>query len=492
VTNDTLNVICVCGARPNFMKVAPLLTAFRATGRIDAKLVHTGQHYDAEMSALFFDQLGIPRPDVNLEVGSGSHAVQTAEVMKRFEPLLKGSGFRSATGGSADSDGGVQGSVSGIENVASPLVGGAPGTRPDATQARPDWVIVVGDVNSTLACALVAAKLGIKVAHVEAGLRSFDRSMPEEINRLLTDAISDLLFVSEPSGVENLRREGIPEERIRFVGNVMIDTLMQHRARANKSNILHDLNLVRGEYVTVTLHRPSNVDSPEALACCLEALDRIAREMPVIFPIHPRTRQKLMDSDNPQIAQMAQISADHSLRKSAKSADRYSGLRTQDSARTRDSGLCLISPLGYLDFLKLMSHSAVVLTDSGGIQEETTILGVPCLTLRPNTERPITVTHGTNRLVPLDPSAIYAAFRGATTPSPSQGEGRGEGPGVSPPLWDGRAAERIASQLLDLHTASREDGELGNSRIVPEAQSAAGRLRVDPTNDWVGRVVDFS
>ncbi len=355
-----LKVLCVCGARPNFMKVAPLLEAFRQTGAIESRLVHTGQHYDAAMSALFFDELGIPRPDVNLEVGSASHAVQTAEVMKRFEPIL--------------------------------------------ISERPDWVVVVGDVNSTLACALVAAKLGVRVAHVEAGLRSFDRSMPEEINRVVTDAVSDLLLASEPSGVENLRREGIDERRIHFVGNVMIDTLLRHRRRAESSAILERLSLTTRSFVVVTLHRPSNVDQADSLRRITAELARIGRDMPVVFPTHPRTRAKLGEF----------------------------GLLGVP-------GVQAIEPLGYLDFLKLMSHAAVVLTDSGGVQEESTILNVPCLTLRANTERPITITCGTNRLV--EPAGICVAWSRACKEPP-----RARKP---PPLWDGRAADRVAACLLD-------------------------------------------
>jgi len=362
----SIRIINVCGARPNFMKIAPLAAAYRAFPAIESLLVHTGQHYDDNMSRLFFDELGIPRPDINLEVGSASQAAQTAEIMKRFEPVV--------------------------------------------LEHRPTAVLVVGDVNSTIACALVAAKLGVKVVHVEAGLRSFDRSMPEEINRLLTDAISDLLFVSEPSGVRNLRAEGISADKILFVGNVMIDTLLAHRKRAEESRALEQLGLEDGRYALLTLHRPSNVDDPEVLAALFGAFERMAERTPVVFPVHPRTRKNL---------------------------ERF-GLLARIGCRP---GLRLVEPLGYLDFLKLMAHSRLVLTDSGGIQEETTILKVPCVTLRENTERPVTVEVGTNRLVGRNPEAIVAAHEDVLA---------GRWPsGGTPELWDGRAAERIARALFE-------------------------------------------
>lgn len=355
-----LKIILVAGARPNFMKIAPLMEVFRNRQEIDPILVHTGQHYDRAMSELFFQELGIPEPDVNLGVGSASHAVQTAEIMKAFEPMV--------------------------------------------LSEKPDAVLVVGDVNSTIACGLVAVKLGVKLIHVEAGLRSFDRAMPEEINRLLTDAISDLLFCSEPSGVENLRREGVAERKIHLVGNVMIDTLLKNREKAERSAILEDLHLnCSTPYAVVTLHRPSNVDDPAMLERIMGVLEEIAREMPVVFPVHPRTRTRL------------------------------------EEKRGRRS-LFLLDPLGYLDFLKLMAHARIVLTDSGGIQEETTILGTPCLTLRENTERPITVEMGTNRLVGSDPGKILGTYREVMADPQTSGR--------IPPLWDGRAAERIATVLL--------------------------------------------
>jgi len=358
-----LKLVLVCGARPNFMKIAPLVRALRAYP-LDALLVHTGQHYDERMSHLFFRQLDIPAPDVNLEVGSGSHAVQTAEIMRRFEPILQ--------------------------------------------THSPDCVVVVGDVNSTIACALVAAKLGVRVAHVEAGLRSFDRSMPEEINRLLTDAISDLLFVSEPSGLENLRKEGVPPDRVHFVGNVMIDTLKSSIRAAESCTILDDMRLARGQFALVTLHRPSNVDDITTFSRIVDALDEIQQDVPVLFPMHPRTRTNLSRN----------------------------GLAARLSGMSR---LQVVDPLGYLEFLTLMANAAAVLTDSGGIQEETTILNVPCLTLRENTERPVTITHGTNVLVGTDARRIVAEYRRCRS--------RPREPLAPPEKWDGRAAERIAAVL---------------------------------------------
>ncbi len=360
-----MKLVNVVGARPNLMKIAPLMDAFSRRSGVEALLVHTGQHYDANMSQLFFHELGIPEPDLNLEVGSASHAVQTAEIMRAFEPIVQ--------------------------------------------EHRPDAVLVVGDVNSTIACGLVAVKLGVRLVHVEAGLRSFDRTMPEEINRVLTDAISDLLFCTEESGVVNLRREGIPEQRIHLVGNVMIDTLLRHRAKADESRILSALDLSPRSFAVVTLHRPANVDDPAVLARLVDALEEIHRDLAIVFPVHPRTRHKL--------AAFGQ------------------GERLAALARLR-----LVEPIGYLDFLKLLAEARVVLTDSGGIQEETTILGVPCLTLRDNTERPVTVECGTNRLVGRDPGRIVAAWREIRGSAATSA-------GV-PPLWDGRAAERIADVLL--------------------------------------------
>lgn len=357
-------IINICGARPNFMKIAPLMRAYTRHPGIAPLLVHTGQHYDQNMSELFFKQLDIPEPDLNLEVGSGSHAVQTAEIMKRFEPVV--------------------------------------------LEHKPQCVVVVGDVNSTIACGLVAKKLGVRLAHVEAGLRSFDRTMPEELNRLLTDAISDLLFVSEPSGLENLRNEGIADDQVHFVGNVMIDTLRASLEHAQRSTILDELGLQEGGYNVVTLHRPSNVDDATVFGGIADALDVIQQDLPTVFPIHPRTVHNL-----PKLGL----------------ADRFETMKQ----------LRVIKPLGYLDFLKLMANAAVVLTDSGGIQEETTILGVWCLTVRENTERPVTISHGTNTLVGTDPDRIVSAYRRCRAKKLDH-------PPV-PEKWDGRAAERIAEIL---------------------------------------------
>ena len=361
-----MKIINIAGARPNFMKIAAVMAAYKSQPALQPLLVHTGQHYDERMSDLFFRQLGIPAPDINLGVGSASHAVQTAEIMKAFEPVV--------------------------------------------LAHKPDAVLVVGDVNSTIACGLVAVKAGVKLIHVEAGLRSFDRNMPEEINRVLTDAISDLLFCSEPSGADNLKREGVPAEKIFLVGNVMIDTLLRNKAKADASRILEELDLRPGGYAVLTLHRPSNVDDQAAFGRILDALEVIQAETPIIFPIHPRTRKNLADSPL---------------------GDRVEGM----------AGLRLIDPAGYLDFMKLMSSARVVLTDSGGIQEETTILKVPCLTLRENTERPITAEVGSNRIVGTDPEKILSGYREAVS-----GGGR---PPQDPPLWDGHAAERIVKILLE-------------------------------------------
>ena len=360
-----MKLLAVVGARPNFMKIAPLIWELDRRSGISTCLVHTGQHYDERMSQLFFDQLRIPKPDFNLQVGSASHAVQTAEVMRRFEPIVD--------------------------------------------EQRPDAVIVVGDVNSTLACALTAVKLGVRVAHIEAGLRSFDRSMPEEINRIVTDAISEWLFVSERSGIEHLRHEGIAAERIHFVGNTMIDTLLACRDQSDSSKILEQLRVTDGGYAVLTLHRPANVDDPTVFTGLLTAIERWQRELPVIFPVHPRTRKAL----------------------------------TEVHQRCMPN-LKLTDPLGYLDFLKLLSHARLVLTDSGGIQEETTVLGVPCLTLRTNTERPATVEQGTNVLVGLEPGRIIEAGLAAIAVGSRNCQ--------VPDRWDGRAAERIVDVLLRADT----------------------------------------
>jgi UDP-N-acetylglucosamine 2-epimerase (non-hydrolysing) len=377
LTGEFNRILVVAGARPNFVKIAPLmeqLAARRASG-VETLLVHTGQHYDEAMSRLFFDQLGIPRPDVNLEVGSGAHGQQTGEVLARIEPVL--------------------------------------------LEWKPDVVVVVGDVNSTLAAALAAAKLHIPVAHVEAGLRSFDRSMPEETNRVLTDALADFLFVSEPSGVENLRREGVAESKIHLVGNVMIDSLRKFRELARGSCALRDLRLLAGDgkarrYALLTLHRPANVDDATTLRPLLECLAEIAREVPILFPAHPRTQERI---------------------------ERFGlGGLVRTVWQSDDAGMLLCPPVGYLEFLHLESEAVLVLTDSGGIQEETTVLGVPCLTLRESTERPITVTEGTNTLVGNHPTRIRAAARAILAGNGKQGR--------TPALWDGRAAERIVSLLV--------------------------------------------
>ncbi|WP_017941977.1 MULTISPECIES: non-hydrolyzing UDP-N-acetylglucosamine 2-epimerase [unclassified Thioalkalivibrio] len=362
-------ILCVVGARPNFMKIGPVMRALTDAG-ITAQLVHTGQHYDPAMNERFFTDLNIPYPDINLEVGSSSHAVQTAEVMSRFEPVLD--------------------------------------------ELNPRAVLVVGDVNSTIACALVAAKKGIGVIHVEAGLRSYDRRMPEEINRVLTDQISDLLFTTEGHAIDNLAREGIDRERVHFVGNVMIDTQLHNLERAvpwDESLQSAGIDPARfapdSAYGVLTLHRPSNVDEPAILERLITTLAGIARELPLIFPLHPRTRDRLQASG-----------LEHHLNESA---------------------IAVLPPAGYLEMLGLMKDARVVLTDSGGMQEETTALGVPCITLRENTERPITIDEGTNVLVGNDPERLQVAFRDVMD--------HGGKKGRIPQYWDGRAGERIAAVI---------------------------------------------
>jgi UDP-N-acetylglucosamine 2-epimerase (non-hydrolysing) len=362
-----IRVVNIVGARPNFMKMAPIHRLMQQHPAFDPVLIHTGQHYDERMSRIFFEELQMPQPDLYLGVGSGSHAEQTAQVMMHLEPEL--------------------------------------------LRLRPHLVIVVGDVNSTLAAALTAVKLHIPVAHVEAGLRSFDWTMPEEINRMLTDAISSYLFVTEPSGLENLEREGQDPQHIFFVGNVMIDTLEAHIARAEKhSSILARLGLRSRQYALLTLHRPGNVDHRPTLENILQALKKIQDELPLVFPAHPRTVKNME-----HFGFLEQVRQWPNFR--------------------------LLEPVGYLDFLHLMKHARVVLTDSGGIQEETTVLGVPCLTLRPNTERPITIEMGTNRLVGSDPKTILAAFREAMNGFPTDAR--------RPPKWDGQAARRIVEILAE-------------------------------------------
>ena len=359
-----MKIMHVVGARPNFMKTAPIMAEMNQHGgAFQQILVHTGQHYDENMSRIFFEDLDMPAPDEYLNVGAGTHSEQTARIMLAFEPVVQ--------------------------------------------LHRPDWVMAVGDVNSTVACALVCAKLGVPVAHVEAGLRSWDRRMPEEINRLLTDQISDLLFTPSRDGDENLLREGVAAYKIHFVGNVMIDTLVKMLPRALKRPVVTDLGLKAGGYVLVTLHRPSNVDHPETLREILTALDEISARWPVIFPVHPRTRKSIENMKIPPVS----------------------------------TDVHLLEPFGYLDFLALTHSAGLVLTDSGGIQEETTYLGVPCLTARPNTERPVTVEMGTNRLVE---STCEAILKAAQEVSPGRRE-----KALRPELWDGAAARRITQVMLE-------------------------------------------
>jgi UDP-N-acetylglucosamine 2-epimerase (non-hydrolysing) len=358
-----MKILGVVGARPNFVKIAPILAELGEYPYVSTTLVHTGQHYDAKMSDSFFANLEIPRPDVNLKVQSPGAVTQIAEIMTRLEPVLE--------------------------------------------SVRPDVVVVVGDVNSTVAAAVTAVKLGLPVAHVEAGLRSFDRSMPEEVNRLLTDSISDVLFTTEPAANENLEREGVARDQVHFVGNVMIDTLFRYRERAGQSDVLDRLGLEPGGYAALTLHRPSNVDDAGTLGMLLDGIAHVQAEIPVVFPVHPRTRRHLE-------ALAAVLPPMPALR--------------------------LADPMPYLDFVNLMANARCVMTDSGGIQEETTALRIPCLTLRHNTERPITVTRGTNRIVGTAPDAIYSCWREVA---------EGKWPkGDLPELWDGKAAARIVRVLL--------------------------------------------
>lgn len=358
-------ILHVVGARPNYMKIAPIVREMTGhSSEFAQTLVHTGQHYDDNMSRIFFDELEMPRPDINLDVGSGSHAEQTAQVMLRFEPVLQ--------------------------------------------QFKPDWVVVPGDVNSTLACALVATKLGVKVAHVEAGLRSFDRTMPEEINRLLTDQVSDLLLTHSPEANENLIREGIAAGKIHLVGNTMIDTLVRLMPLAKERwpSLREEFSL--DKFILVTLHRPNNVDAAAGLTEILAALNEASADVPVVFPVHPRTRQRIVGN----------------------------GIVVKETVR-------LSEPIGYIDFLALETHASVVVTDSGGVQEETTFLGVPCLTVRPNTERPITITLGTNQLVRRDRDEIVSAIKTAIERPRDHAQ-------QHPEFWDGKAAERIVKLFREL------------------------------------------
>jgi UDP-N-acetylglucosamine 2-epimerase (non-hydrolysing) len=352
-----MKLLNVVGARPNFMKIAPIVEEMKKTPGMKGVLVHTGQHYSEGMSDVFFRDLGIPVPDIHLGVGSGSHAEQTARIMVEFEKVC--------------------------------------------WEEKPDLVLVVGDVNSTMACTIVAAKLQVPVAHVEAGLRSFDRAMPEEINRVVTDSLASLLFTTSRDADDNLKREGVDASKIFFVGNVMIDTLLKHRQKAAALSIDKPKR-----YALVTLHRPSNVDDPKVLRPIIEAIHEISQSMPVLFPVHPRTAKSIESFGLPM-----------------------DGIRTMD-------------PVGYLEFLNLEAGASVVLTDSGGLQEETTILGVPCLTLRRNTERPVTVTHGTNIIVGTDKARILDAFLRV-----SSGDWKPAGP---PELWDGHAAERIVRVIREM------------------------------------------
>jgi len=398
-----MKVLSIVGARPNFMKIAPLCEEFARTP-VTHVLVHTGQHYDHRMSQLFFDELGIPKPDRDLGVGSGSQAQQTADIMRRLEPVL--------------------------------------------LEERPDLVLVVGDITSTMAASITAVKLGIPVAHVESGLRSFDRTMPEEINRLLTDAIVDYHFTTEQSANDNLSREGVAKERVFFVGNTMIDTLLRHVRRADASRVLETLGLAPRGYAVLTLHRPSNVDDPETLGRVLRALEEISRDLTVVFPLHPRTRARIDEFG-------------------------LGGLLSRPCAGGGGAGILVSEPLGYLDFLKLTKEARLVCTDSGGIQEETTVLGVPCLTLRSNTERPVTVTTGTNVLVGSDTAAILAQARRVLQ--------EGSACHQVPPLWDGRAAERIVGHILQGLPAGPAPGDRRETDTTAAQQGAVRTRRPEGT-----------
>lgn len=423
-----MKIMSVVGARPNFMKVAPIIAVIEEHNRralngnaIEHFLVHTGQHYDQLMSDSFFNDLGLPKPDAHLGVGSGSHAVQTAEVMKKFEEVL--------------------------------------------IREKPDVLVVVGDVNSTVACALVTAKIsfdgGIRplVAHVEAGLRSFDRTMPEEINRILTDQLSDLLFVTEESGLTNLAREGVADEKVHFVGNTMIDSLLAFKKKAERSSILDDLNLrevARDRsgsavpYALLTLHRPANVDDRDAFLNILDGLEDLTSQYPVVFPAHPRTKKRIRE-----FGFQHRFDWDYVQREATSSSSPVSGSRP----------IRIIEPLGYVDFLCLMSNAAMVITDSGGIQEETTCLGVPCVTVRENTERPVTIKTGTNILAGVTKSGIRAAI-GRQLKSKIEG--------AVPERWDGKASVRILEVLIRECGQRKSSLDLANSvtsALVPVTAS---------------------
>lgn len=376
-----MKIISVVGTRPNFMKVAPLYKAFQEYSSITFKVIHTGQHYDEKMSNIFFDQLRLPKPDYYLGVGSGSHAVVTAKIMMEFEKIV--------------------------------------------LQEKPDLVLVVGDVNSTLACALVTKKLNIKLAHVEAGLRSGDRQMPEEINRILTDSISDYLFVTEQSGMVHLAREGVAEEKIFFTGNVMIDSLCHYREESKKISLIQNLGLKPREYVLMTMHRPSNVDKASKLEVVIDIINRISQVKKVVFPLHPRT--------------LKQLKTFHLLKQ-----------------LTDNPNLIILEPQGYLEFLHLMDNSAAIVTDSGGIQEESTFLKIPCLTIRTTTERPVTITLGSNVLIPelnadIIVNHLMKSLQGNETVS------------VIPPLWDGKAAHRIAKLIHEKLKAIPKESSVLNA-----------------------------
>ena len=396
---STLKVMVVAGARPNFMKIAPIMKAIDEHNarcvdgevRVEARLVHTGQHYDEAMSDVFFRELGIRKPDINLGVGSGSHAAQTARIMTEFEIICE--------------------------------------------QEKPDWLLVVGDVNSTMACTLVCSKLGIRVAHVEAGLRSYDRAMPEEVNRLVTDVLADLLLTPSEDGNENLKKEGIADAKIKLVGNVMIDALIANLEQARGSQLLNKLGLGKKSFVYVTLHRPSNVDCEEALGTIMGDLKRIAKDWPVVFPMHPRTR---------------------------KMCGQF-GIALDDTP-----GLRVLEPIGYHDSLCLTESARFVLTDSGGLQEESTYFRTPCLTLRPNTERPITITVGSNKLTTL----------AGLTADISEVLSRDEVPGRIPPLWDGKTSQRILESLLRAHS----NGERPQTGSEPPRQLSSRQN--GPRDSW--------
>jgi UDP-N-acetylglucosamine 2-epimerase (non-hydrolysing) len=376
--NNRLRIMSIVGARPNMMKVAPLLAELRQDPEIEPILVHTGQHYDYSMSQVFFDQLRVPPPDYNLDVGSGTHYAQTAEIIRKFGDLVQ--------------------------------------------QDRPDMVLVAGDVNSTIACALVAAKERIPVAHVEAGLRSFDRSMPEEINRILTDALADLLFTTEESANRNLANEGVAPGKVFFVGNLMIDSLVRALKIARPFSLRSELGLGEKPYAVLTLHRPSNVDNGDQLRATLDAVAELAHRIPVVFPAHPRTAKNI-------------------------EAFGLKAVKTWQGGSIHGPGLCMMPPASYLDFLDLMQHAVMVITDSGGVQEETTYLGVPCLTYRDNTERPVTISMGTNRVVGCDPQHLLLNALEVLESAPHR-------PGRSaprrPPRWDGRTAPRIVGILKEV------------------------------------------